>query len=145
MIDIRRYRRLHSPFGTSSWKVLALQWYIGFTPLVTAALLPHGAASGIEPLYAGILSDHHALYVDFETKLLSGTLTTMSSSAARLLKSTDPNSVDVYMTKLTKQLEHPAFTREKESLCRLFCRFFSRDDAALSAALSITLSLSLTR
>jgi hypothetical protein len=28
------------------------------------------------------------------------------------LNSTDPNSVDVYMTKLTEQLEHLAFTKE---------------------------------
>jgi hypothetical protein len=75
--------------------------------LVTAALLPAVTASGIEPLHAGILSDHRALYVDFDTKLLlRGTLTTIPPSAARLLKSTDPHSVEVYIRKLTEQLEH---------------------------------------
>jgi endonuclease/exonuclease/phosphatase family metal-dependent hydrolase len=64
--------------------------------LVTAALLPAVTASGIEPLHAGIVSDHRALYVDFDTKLLlRGTLTSIPPSAARLLQSTDPKSVDV--------------------------------------------------
>ncbi len=85
--------------------------------LVTAALLPAVTASGIEPLHAGILSDHRALYVDFDTKLLlRGTLTTIPPSAARLLKSTDPKSVDVYIRKLTEQLEHH---RHTECLARL--------------------------
>ena len=75
--------------------------------LVTAALLPAVTASCIEPLHAGILSDHRGLYVDFDTTLLlCGTLTTFPPSSARLLKSTDPRSVDVYIRTLEEQLHH---------------------------------------
>jgi exonuclease III len=80
--------------------------------LVTAALLPAVTASGIEPLHAGILSDHRALFVDFETTvLLNGNLTTIPPSATRLLKSTDPKSVDAYIHILTEQLEHHTHTK----------------------------------
>jgi hypothetical protein len=87
--------------------------------LVTAALLPAVTASGIEPLHAGILSDHRALYVDFDTELfLRGTLTTIPPSAARLLKSTDPKSVDIYIECLTEQLDHHNLPQR---LARLMC------------------------
>jgi hypothetical protein len=87
--------------------------------LVTAALLPAVTASGIEPLHAGILSDPKGLYVDFDTTLLlCGTLATIPPSSARLLKSTNPRSVDVYIRTLEEQLHHHNYFRQLENLMR---------------------------
>ena len=87
--------------------------------LVTAALLPAVTASGIEPLHAGILSDHRALYVDFDTAiLLNGKLNTIPPSSARLLKSTNPKSVAVYITALDTQLNQHTYYHRLEKIMR---------------------------
>ena len=74
--------------------------------LVSSRLVPAITARTILPLYDGYLSDHRALLVDFDSKILfSGPTSEVIAPIGRQLTSTNPKAVHRYLTAMLRQFE----------------------------------------